>query len=205
MDVALIRKAQEVHGRIDRKFVSVADMLAVVEHESGGVLYFNRNDRLLKDNLKAAVKITGLPEVEILSVMQIQAGAYKNFLAKFRCEPGYYKNNKGTTPEEKLLLSCSFGLGQKMTPFLVNKLPKPEWVPFIKNFMGNATLQLLYVAGDLDALMKGASGDKPLAFARYNGGPGIKPGGKVYDKYGIPVAKRAKEIENYLEQEGYIS
>ncbi len=197
-----LQKAKAAIEQRSRRYATWADVLAVAEHESGGVAIFNPTDRQFRDNLAAAAKITGLTKEQIIKAATINNGALKGKIAKFRCEPGYWswaKTLPAFTPEEKFLLSCSFGVGQQMTRWLVAKTPKPEWISLIHNFMGNVSLQMLWIAGQLDALMVDTKGDKTLAFARYNGGPAVKtPNAAPYKNYGIPVAKRARELEQFL-------
>lgn len=182
-----------------------ADILAVIERESGNCLYFRATDALLAWNTSDAEKITGLSKDVIHKAMIIGAGPHKGQISKFRCEPGYWawaKNLSGLSDVDKLLLSCSFGYGQKMSRWLVGKLPKPEWIPFVRNFMGNTSLQIMYIAGDLDQLLKLSNGDRALAFTRYNAGPGATAKSPAHKNYGTPVAKRAAEIHEYLGIEG---
>lgn len=204
MDAALQAKAQEMWLKMPRKHVRVSDILAVIERESHGAPIFHTEDKLYHANVKAASQITGLSRAEIVRAATIEHGALKGMVAKFRCEPGYWKWSntlQALSPGERFLLACSFGLGQKMARWLVVKTPKPEWISFVKNFMGSISLQVLYVAGDLDALLAGTNGDRALAFARYNGGPAMTKQSRPYREYGIPVAERAAQIEKELKGE----
>ena len=209
IDLKLLQKIKEAVGKRNRKHVTAADVLACVSKESGGVPIFHANDKLLAANLRAAEKITGISQDQIKQTMIIQSGPYQGEIAKFRAEPGYWKwaqNYKSAFKNtDLLLLSCSFGLGQKMTRWYVAGVPVGEWIPNIKGFMGNVPLQLLYCAGDLDALMVQTKGDKALAFTRYNAGPSANKNWPAYKAYGLPVFEKslvlAKEIEKISTEE----
>jgi len=206
LDLALTALVEEVHKQRPRKYVSVADVLACIEHESHGVSTFNSHDQQFRDNLAAARKITGLSDAQIVAAVTINQGPLIGKLSKFRCEPGYYTWAKGFgakfTPEEKLLLSCSFGLGQKMARWLLTGLQQKEYMPTIRQFMSSQKTQIMYCIGDLDQLMVGTKGDKTLAFARYNAGPGAQVGGATYKGYGTQVAAGAKKFEELLKGRG---
>lgn len=207
LDIALKNKVEEVLKQRPRKHVRVSDVLACVDKESGGVPIFNASDVLLKQNLIAASRITGLTEAQIRQAMTITDGPYKGMLSKFRCEPGYWKWAKQyaptfkKNPEDLILLACSFGVGQKMSRWLVTGTPVHEWVPLIRKFMGSLSLQIVYCAGDLDNLLTHANGDRPLAFTRYNAGPSATNKSPAYEAYGLKVAAKAKQFEEELKKD----
>ena len=204
IDLKLLQKIKEAIGKRNRKYVTAADVLACVSKESGGVPIFHANDKLLAANLRAAEKITGISQDQIKQTMIIQSGPYQGEIAKFRAEPGYWKwaqNYKSAFKNtDLLLLSCSFGLGQKMTRWYVAGVPVGEWIPNIKGFMGNVPLQLLYCAGDLDALMVQSKGDKALAFTRYNAGPAANKNYPAYKAYGLPVYEKSLLLQKEIEE-----
>jgi hypothetical protein len=201
MDKGVIQLAKTALTAKSRQHVTLADILAVCERESHCVPVFTERDNLYRVNLKAASQITGLAEVDLVKALIIPVGVYKNYVAKFRCEPGYWKwakEVKGSfTQPERFLLSCSIGVGQKMTRWLVTGTPKQQWIPGIKHFMGSVATQLLYVAGDLDRLIDISSGDRKLAYTRYNAGPGAKQ----HTEYGDTTYRRYEQIKQTLELE----
>lgn len=204
MDLALKTKVEEILGQRPRKHVRVSDTLACIDKESGGVPIFRGTEILFKQNLRAAEKITGLTTEQIRSAMIIQDGPYKGFIAKFRCEPGYWqwaqRYAKVFKPEELLLLSCSFGLGQKMSRWLLTGMPVHEYLPFIRKFMGSVSLQIVYCIGDLDSLLVQSGGNRPLAFTRYNAGPSATDKNPAYKAYGLVVDAKAKKLEQDLKE-----
>lgn len=177
-DPVLINRVHSVVASKPRKAVTSADVLAVIQKESGGVSHFTGTEPLFKANLRAAQQITGLSEIQILQVVTFPDGPLQGKFYKFRCEPGYWewasKLRNSWTPQERFLLSCSFGLGQKMARWLVGGGIEPlQWIPFIHKFARDQNLQIQYCAGDLDALLWQARNDKDqrfLAFTRYNQG-----------------------------------
>lgn len=205
MDLALKAKVEEILAQRPRKKVRVADVLACIDKESGGVPIFNAKDALLRQNILAAQRITGLTPAQIRQAMTIQDGPYKGMISKFRCEPGYWawaqKYAKVLKPEERLLLSCSFGVGQKMSRWLITGIAVHDFLPIIRKFMGSLSLQVAYCAGDLDNLLENAKGDRPLAFTRYNAGPSATDKNPAYAAYGLNVAARAKRLEEELNKE----
>lgn len=206
MDIALKNKVEEVLKQRPRKQVRVADVLACIDKESGGVPVFHERDVLLKQNLIAASRITGLTEAQIRKAMTITDGPYKGMISKFRCEPGYWSWAQKyqaaiKNPEDRILLACSFGVGQKMSRWLVTGMPIHEWLPFIRKFMGSLSLQITYCAGDLDNLLAHANGDRPLAFTRYNAGPSATSKSPAYEAYGVKVAGKAKVFEEELKKD----
>lgn len=202
MDLALKSKVEEILKSRTRKHVRVSDALAVIDKESGGALIFRGTELLYRQNLAAAERITGLTKEQILKAVTIQDGPYKGMISKFRCEPGYWawakRYAKALKPEEMFLLSCSFGVGQKMSRWLVTGIAVHDWIPVIRKFMGSLSLQIAYCVGDLDNLLAGANGDRPLAFTRYNAGPSATVKNPAYKPYGEHVAGKAKKFEEEL-------
>ena len=174
-DPVLINRVHRMIASKPRKHVTSADVLAVIQKESGGVNHFIGTERLCLDNLRAAERITGLTELQLMQHLIFVDGPLAGKLYKFRCEPGYWdwaSKLKGSwTAQERFLLSCSFGLGQKMARWLVSAgLEGAQWIPFIHKFNRDQNLQIQYVCGDLDALLTQAGGNRLLAFTRYNQG-----------------------------------
>lgn len=205
MEAALVSKVSEVLAARPRKHVKLSDVLAVIDKESHGALTFRQTDKQFADNLRAASKITGLSPEAIVKACTIPSGPYKGHVAKFRCEPGYWAwakalKNRQWTNEERFLLSCSFGLGQKMTRWLVTGVAPGDWISLIRQFMGSANLQISYCAGDLEQLLARYKDDRVTAFTCYNAGHALdKDYWKVArDKYGEPVTERAAQIEKEL-------
>lgn len=207
MNTALVERVRAVLEGNPRKHVLLSDIVAVIEKESSGVAVFNKTDDLFRDNLRAAIRITGLPEELILKAVTIQSGPLKGSIAKFRCEPGYWRwanglTNRPWTKEERFLLSCSFGLGQKMARWLVTGVAPGDWMSIIRQFMGSEKLQINYCAGDLEQLLNRYGGDRPIAFTCYNAG---HDRAKEYWKaamlkYGKPVADKAAQLEKELKK-----
>lgn len=201
-DKTLIVRVQRIISSKPRRFVSAADVLAVIQKESGGVGYFTGQEPLYKANLAAAADITGLSKDQIIkAVTYPDASKYAGFLYKFRCEPGYWtwaSKLKGSwSGEQRFLLSCSFGLGQKMARWLLSGVPGARWMPFLELFNENQDLQVQYCAGDLDQLMAAAKDHNRLvAYTRYNEGFRLdKRTGKPIEwisDYGRVVGRYAK-------------
>lgn len=207
MDAALISKVKEVLAARPRKHVRLSDVLAVIEHESHGSAIFRTTDLQYQQNLNAAAKITGMSSDAIRKAAVIQSGPFKGCIAKFRCEPGYYAwaktlKNRPWTAEEKFLLSCSFGLGQKMMRWLVSGTAPGDWMSIIRQFMGSVNLQIAYCAGDLEQLIA-RYGDREVAFTCYNAGHDRDEDYWIAARknYGKPVAARAAELEQKFKGE----
>ncbi|MBY0548735.1 MAG: hypothetical protein K2W95_15805 [Candidatus Obscuribacterales bacterium] len=203
----IIELAQHVHAAKSRRFVTVADILGCVQKESGFCSYFNESDKLFKDNKAAAARIAKIEPAKIVEYCVIPNGPLEDKIGKFRCEPGYWTWSSNLKPagrfgeQERFLLSCSFGLGQKMMRWLVANTPTLTWFSLIQKFMGDEEMQLLYCAGDLDSLMVGAGGNKPVAFTRYNEGfvldkvtrkplPRVTAYGKTVSSYAAAIEKQ---------------
>lgn len=201
----LIELAQHVHAAKPRRFVTVPDILATVQKESGFCSYFNESDQLFKDNRAAAARIAKIEPAKIVQHCIIPEGQLKGKIGKFRCEPGYWTWSSSLKPlpateQERFLLSCSFGLGQKMMRWLVGNTPREKWFDLIQDFMGDEEQQLLYCAGDLEQLMAGVKGNKEVAFTRYNEGfvldkqtrkplPRVTAYGRTVFSYSAAIAK----------------
>lgn len=201
-DKGLIERVQRVVSSKPRRFVSSADVLATIQKESGGVPFFTGHEDLYRQNLISAARITGLDKELIIKTVSYPASSrFTGSLYKFRCEPAYWswaQKLKGSwTGEQRFLLSCSFGLGQKMARWLLNGVPGARWMPFLELFNDNLDLQIQYCAGDLDQLIAGAKDQNRLvAYTRYNEGFAIdrktgKPQERITD-YGRLVGRFAR-------------
>jgi hypothetical protein len=179
-----------------RQYAQLPDVAAILCQESHGVPYFAGTEPLYRANLNAASKITGLTAEQINQTIAIPSGEYKGHLSKFRCEPDYWNWAKELDfePPNQFLLSCSIGVGQKMTRYYVSAFPQNEWIPMIQEFMGDVPQQVLCVCNDIDQLLIGTKGDRPLSFTRYNAGPSATKTNPRYTSYGLPVAHMAKQF-----------
>lgn len=206
MDLALKAKVEEIIAQRPRKHVRVSDVLAVIDKESGGVPIFRGTEILFKQNLQAASNITHLTTDQIRQAMTIQDGPYKGMISKFRCEPGYWLwakryANAIKKPEDLILLSCSFGLGQQMSRWLVTGTPVHEWAATVRKFMGSVSLQIAYCVGNIDSLLVQSNGNRALAFTRYNAGGSATEKNPAYKTYGLVVEAKAKRFEEELKNE----
>lgn len=190
-----------------------SDVLAVCDKESSGVEYFTNADSLFKQNLRAAQKITGLSEKDILSMVTLPGtknNLFHEFMfqkfgvgtptkyIKFRCEPSIFKIVKGFkefTLKEKFLLACSVGVGQKLLYYYLanSKKPKSQWMPAARAFSMNVEAQIREVISNMSWWLLKAKGDKTLAFSYYNAGGGIKQS----TQYGIAVNNLTQIYKKY--------
>lgn len=144
---------------------------------------------------------TGLIEAEIRAAITIpnKIGNFdvpaimRGKLAKFRFEPGYWKKYKQLSKIDRFLYSSSWGLVQFMGP---NISPQPDraGIEFIKRFMADVDLQLLYGAGMIDDLLKRAGGDPHKAYRGYNSG-NVNSTNQAVIKRADNVQKLLREIE----------
>jgi hypothetical protein len=206
--VAAIFEAQKLEG------ISVADVLAVIEQESNGVAIFRGTEPLFQSNVRAAVgalRARGdrrTTEQDIKNMITIPSGPMKGMYSKFRYESGYMQDFAlpllslyPFSGAQLILLSSSAGLGQQMLRFVIQKQVPALMLTDAYSFMGNVGRQIEWVIGNLKQLK---NPDKQLMFARYNGGPGIHPDGKVYNGYGASVVARAQKIDAYLKENHYV-
>jgi len=154
------------------KYITPAIVIAVCLQESGGDPCFEPQDALLGENLRAASVTTTLPIAMIVDAMKIQAGIYKGKIAKFRLEPSYWiwtGKQKLSSPTERLLCACSFGVGQKMMRWIVIGNPD-DWIGQIEQFKSSLDTQLAYLIHDMDRLLSSTQGDLLQAYKGYNSG-----------------------------------
>lgn len=189
-----------------------SDVLAIIDQESSGTEFFFETDHLFKDNLAAASKITGVPELRIkqlilapapraTSILKKLLGlvmAPPNRYLKFRCEPSIYalvKDFKTFTQEDKFLLSCSFGIGQRLVYYWLtnNKIPQSQWISSIKFFSTDLRSQMKEIITNLRWWVYKAKGNKLLGYSYYNAGGGIKQP----TAYGASVAKLEAQYAKY--------
>lgn len=152
--------------------VIAADIIAVCMNESHGQPTFSSYDPLYRINLNDAVHVTKLPVGMLKDALSIKGGPWHGKAAKFRLEPGYWEwalQQQLDTPSEKFLCACSIGIAQQMMRWI---LPAGEgnWSSFINDFMGSLSLQMAYLAGNLEKLLIEANGDLLKAYKAYNSG-----------------------------------
>jgi hypothetical protein len=193
IDVGLIAKAKKAVASKPRKFVTPAILCSFVQQESNGVPYFidHKPGSLFRMNLNAAMKInyrnpktgkiekvsTGLSEKDIRGLITIPnklgewevPPAMRGQLAKFRFEPGYWRKFPQLELHDRFIYSCSWGLVQFMGPN-ISPVPDKQGIDFIKRFMADVDLQLMYAAGMIDQLLVKANGDVNKAYRGYNSG-----------------------------------
>ena len=155
-------------------YVTRSAAAAVCLKESGGEPIFSTaSAHLLKDNLRAAMTTTGLPEAMILDAMKIRAGALADKTAKFRCEPAYWawaKTQKLPSATERFQVSCSVGIGQQMLRWVLPPNQQGAWPSLIEQFMSDVDVQIVQLLGHLEALLKQSEGDLLHAYCAYNSG-----------------------------------
>lgn len=193
IDVGLVAKAKKAVTSKTRKHVTPAILCAFVQQESGGVPYFvdHKPGSIYRMNLAAALKIahrnpktgkieripTGLTEQDIRAIITIpnKLGEWevpsimRGQLAKFRFEPGYWRKFPQLELHDRFIYSCSWGLVQFMGPN-ISPVPDRQGIDFIKRFMADVDLQLMYAAGMIDQLLVRADGDVNKAYRGYNSG-----------------------------------
>lgn len=177
--------------------ISFAEILAVMDKESSGNEFFVGNERLFKDNMAAAERITGATRKDILDVVYV---ADKKYL-KFRCEPSIYKLvvkncKKFTLPKDRFMLSSSLGVGQKLMYYWLarHEPDQSKWMNRAEQFGADVQLQVKTMTFDLRGCYAAAKGNRALAYSFYNAGTGIKKP----TAYGIAVAELVEKYEEVL-------
>lgn len=176
IDVGLAAKARKAVDSKPRSFITPEVLCAFVMQESHGVPYFvdTKPGSIYRLNVAAAITYkvknrvtgevsklqTGLTEKDIREIITIpdKVGSFdvpavmRGKLAKFRFEPGYWRRYSTLARRDRFIYASSWGLVQFMGP---NISPKPDaaGIDFIKRFMADVDLQLLYAAGMIDDLM----------------------------------------------------
>lgn len=204
--------------------VTLSDVLAVIDRESGGIPIFRGNEPLFRMNLNMAVSWvearehpsienktmmvrfrSNATEKDIRDALVIPAGPLKGNWAKFRFEHGYWREwakpltgSYPFTPAQLVLLSSSVGVGQQMLRFVVQHLEPAHMLDQAYKFMGDLDEQINWVIGNL---ARDVHPDKQLMFARYNAGPGARLHGKTYNTYGADVATRSHKLELWLKEQ----
>jgi hypothetical protein len=212
LDVGLISAVKKVFAEKPRHHCSVADVIAVIQKESGGVATFRGSDPLFRMNLNMVLnwskhRAPSLTEQRFRQTITIPDGPLRTMWCKFRFEAVYvewarpYARSAQLTDEQMILLSSSVGLGQQMLRFVVQHLPATEGLALAYKFMGDTNEQIRWVIGNLE---QNHHADKKLQFARYNGGPGVRINGKVYSTYGADVLARSEKIAQELRERGYV-
>lgn len=193
IDVGLVAKAKKAVESKPRRYVTPAILCAFVQQESGGCPYFidHKPGSIFRMNLNAALYIkrknvqtgkvekiaTGLTEQEIRSIITIPAKvgnwevpkAMRGQLAKFRFEPGYWRRYPNLEKLDRFIYASSWGLVQFMGPN-ISRHPDRAGIDFIKRFMADVDLQLLYSSGMIEDLLLRADGDVNKAYRGYNSG-----------------------------------
>ncbi len=153
-------------------YTTPAVMIAVFLQESEGSPTFTPLDDLYKANMAAATKYTTLPELMLMDALLIKSGPLAKSIAKFRFEPSYWAWSGGhqlSSPTERFLASCSFGVGQQMMRWVLP--PKTsDWLSYIENFKGNVDLQITTAIDKISDLMRVTNGDLFEAYKGYNSG-----------------------------------
>lgn len=195
------------------KTVKFSDILAIADKESSGVEYFTSKDQLFWQNIRAAEKITGLSQKDILDMVIIPSTKktiFQEFMfnafnvgeptryIKFRCEPSIFalvKNMKEFSLKEKFLLGCSVGIGQRLLYYWLgtSKKPKSEWIKASKDFAVDLQEQIKEMEINMSWWFLKANKNRELAFSYYNAGGGIKKP----TPYGIAVNNLSKQYKIY--------
>jgi hypothetical protein len=224
IDLGLLAALKKAVTAKPRKFLTPAILGAVVLQESGGVPYFidTKPGSLYRLNILGAVKYrhvtdrsdgtrtvqmieTGIREREIRDVIMIPPMVehyqvpkiMRGQLAKFRFEPSYWVQYPNLAKMDRFLYSCSWGLGQVMAPHLGQ--PDALGFNFIRRFMADTDLQLLYAAGMVEELLERADGDVLGAYKGYNSGDVNSENAAVIARAQI-VARSAQQIQRYVDQ-----
>lgn len=220
IDLGLIARARKAVESKPRHFVTTSILCAFAQQESGGVPYFvdTKPGSIFRANMNAAfaykakikgtekiIKVpTDLSEAEIRSIITMpdKVGEFdvpaimRGKLAKFRFEPGYWRRYKNLPKLDRFIYSSSWGLVQFMGPN-ISKTPDRAGIDFIKRFMVDVDLQLLYAAGMIDGLLERAHGDVNLAYRGYNSG-NIHSDDPAVIARANNVQKHLREIEEQI-------
>lgn len=208
--VSAVRRGLEAYPK-PIKHVTLPIILAVIDKESSGIPIFNASDPLFGMNISMGVSWidkegkqfwSGMTRRAIKDAVVIASGPLKGNWAKFRFERGYWDEwakHQDAPIEEKFLMACSFGLGQQMIKFVVEKLPPEKRRAAIYAFMGDVNQQIQWVIGNLEGLMARTT-DLQLALTMYNAGPNAKATWRAYRVYGGDVLKRLDRIKKELKE-----
>ena len=145
---------------------------AVTLEETSGVPIFQPTDSLYHANLVSGMRTTTLPAALIRDAMLIKGGPYEGQIAKFRLEPAYWSwtaKLRLASVTERILCSCSFGVGQKMMRWML-PTNRDRWLIVIEDFKGNVDQQIRQLAVDLEILLQITHGDLQGAYKGYNSG-----------------------------------
>lgn len=189
----IVEKARRAVRSKPRKYVRLSDLLAVVERESHYVSYFNQTDHLYRANLRAATQISGQTEADINAAMHISKGPNSGRIEKFRCEPSMWNKVKNAKwhLSTKLMASCSFGLGQKLMYYYVDRSAGEEGIiRQLESFKESEDVQLLQCADDIEFWFRKANGNREKGLSGYNSGSV-----EHVTEYGRAVAARAEEMQ----------
>lgn len=230
LDLGLIAAAKKAVAAKPRKYVNPEILLAFVMQESSGVPYFvdhkpgslfaanvyeacNYKKRIGPPGNKKIIRVaTGITPAQIRQWVTIPekigdfqvSKTMRGQLAKFRFEPVYWVKTCKRYPhlslEDKFIFSSSWGLVQFMAPNIC-KEPTPENLQFIRRWIADPALQLVYASGMIDGLLVTAKGNIHTAYKGYNAGAG-----NMFRKDIDPaVTKRADNVfRMFTEYEGKI-
>lgn len=197
VEPGLLAAAKKAISAKPRKYVTPEILLAFVMAESGGVPYFvdHKPGSLFAANTFGACRYkkidkktgkvfrieTGMTPAEIRQWVTIPekigdfqvSKAMRGQLAKFRFEPSYWARTNRYYPdlslEDKFIFSSSWGLVQFMAPNIC-KLPTPENLQFIRRWIADPDMQLVYAAGMVDSLLVTTKGNVHHSYRGYNSG-----------------------------------
>jgi hypothetical protein len=158
---------------VEYKHVTPEDALAVCQVESQCDPIFRMGDPLFAANLDMVLKTTNLPRQMLGEAILIRKGPLIGQMAKFRFEPTYWtwaQKQKLNSVQLMLMMSCSFGLAQQMTRWIVGENRVEEWTSIVENFKADTGLQLRWLIGNLDKLLANNDNNLVLAYAAYNCG-----------------------------------
>lgn len=175
-------------------YVSPAAVIAVCLQESNGSPTFLLSDAQCKDNLKAAMAITTLPQQLLIDALTIKSGVLAGQIAKFRCEPGYWEwtaTKQIPSVSLRFLCSCSIGIGQQMIRWVL-PATKDAWDEFVESFKTNVDIQLEYLIKALEKLLGETEGDLFKAYKGYNSGDIYSTNPDVIERAKHVVALRDK-------------
>ena len=158
--------------------VPAAMLVAVGIKESHGRKYFSEKDDLYRENIHVLVHQGKMTKEHFLGLIVDKDGPARGLIPKFRYEPSWRaKANKMTALHQmpaiwEVLLSCSFGYFQKGMCWHMSAKKPVEWASALRLMFHSSNEQCKVAANDLRVLVKNSNGDIPLAFTRYNAGPG---------------------------------
>lgn len=208
IDLGLLAQINRAIAAKPRKHVTPAILLAIAMQESHQLPYFidTKPGSQFAMNLHTASRITGINAKTLTDFVRIEPieGGWKvpacmvGKLAKFRCEPGYWKRYTDLAPLDRFVYSCSWGIFQFMGPNIA-KNHTPKDIEFIKRFAADVPMQCVYAAGMVDDLLDHGSVD--AMYRAYNSGDPHCKNPEVVAR-ARAVSQSAIEIQKYLDKQG---